>query len=136
MTDEEFNKEFARRHKLAQEQRVKKLQEHLAEQIKIREEHERKLAEEKLAVESRGGPWARSPENVDEDPNYERVASVDGNSYPSSIQHVVKHKATGNLWSCYYSIRDDDSDYDMSTNWFEVEAKEIVKIVYVSKNAK
>jgi len=51
------------------------------------------------------------------------VAGLVGDRFSFSSPHVVRHRESGRLWACCYSVRDDDSDYDCSTNWWEVEAK-------------
>lgn len=83
---------------------------------------------------ARGAPQGRSPHDVWADKeHYELVADVDGNTYPSSVQRVVRHKATGSLWAASFAIREDDSDAELGAHWTEVEAKTEMRTVYVAK---
>jgi hypothetical protein len=84
-------------------------------------------------MDKRGYPGRRSAQDVDADSNYERVTELDGKTWPSSVQHIVRHKPTGTLWSGEYLIRDDDSDYDLPIGWVEVVAREKTVVVYEPK---
>ena len=105
------------------------------ERANQRAEEQQRLAEEaRLAEEmTRGSPGRRSPSDVVKDVLYDHVASLDGNTWPSSIQYVVRHKPTGSLWSCLYAIRDDDSDFECATGWTCVEAKTKTITIYEPK---
>jgi hypothetical protein len=79
---------------------------------------------------SRGSPGHQSVIKVHESSEWERVADLDGSTWPASRQCVVKHVVTGSLWSCRYSIRDDDSDAGLSQVWEEVEARTVTVVKY------
>lgn len=101
---------------------------HIAVTTALKLAEDKRIKDEALAA---GDPNNRSPEKVAADPDYIEVASMDdGSTYPASIQYVVRHKPTGNLWSCRYGIRDDDSDYGIGHSWTRVVEKTVAKKVY------
>lgn len=83
--------------------------------------------------ESKGKFGRRSAAETDKDPEYKFVASIDGDRFSFRQPHVVEHLATGTLWATVFAVRDDDSDYELPTHWFQVEKKvEVVeKVTYV-----
>lgn len=124
---------YERRQTLARERMVKREAERAERKRKSDEEYAARRDEEqrRLAADiERGSPGRMSPAAVVQDPRFEHVASVDGCTYPASIQRVVKNKALGTLWSARFAIRDDDSDADNETGWTEVEACQVTTTVY------
>lgn len=131
--EREFLTELARRQREQEEKCFAARVERAEKERREREEREA-LAKQKLAAEiSHGSPGYCSAETVDKNPAYEKVASEDGGTYPSTIQHVVRHKEKGTLWSHHYIIREDDSDYGHAGRWTEVEAQTKMLTVYVEK---
>jgi hypothetical protein len=76
---------------------------------------------------------SRSPKEVLSDPDFERVAERDGQTYPSTWLVIVREKSTGLLWMGRYGISEDSSDFDVPCSWFEVEAVKRVVVDYVPK---
>lgn len=91
------------------------------------------MTEEQESDKERGNPGRRSPAEVAKDHSYEKVAEIDGGTWPASILYVVRHKRTGNLWACLYAIMTDSSDYDVRQLWFEVEEKQVTVTRYEHK---
>jgi len=86
-------------------------------------------------VTSVGRPDGMSPAGALADPRYEKVAVLDaGAAHGVPVaQCVVRHRASGTLWACWYAVRDDDSDADAPAAWVEAEAREKVTVEYVTK---
>lgn len=129
-TDEEFEAEFRRRAGLAAEARQKREFTRAAARLAVIEEEKRKREEKERIDAERGSPGYVSPKNVANDSRYTVVDNSDGHTYPSTMQIVVKHIEKGTFWMCKYGIRDDDSDYGYSQNWFQVEPRTETVTVY------
>ena len=67
---------------------------------------------------------ARSPAEIEEDADYERVRGLD---WHRGEPHVVRDKRTGLLWGCTYAMRDDDSDYDQPAKWWSATEEKVVE---------
>lgn len=77
-----------------------------------------------------GDPSPRSPVQAGRDARWERVAIVDGETYPTTYMVVVRHVASGELWAAVYVVRDDDSDADLPAAWFRVEPQQVTITKY------
>lgn len=118
-----------------QQRRWLEMQEKRAAEEKERRARDNIEREARRKIEAeRGSPLGRSPWGVAKDTGYQKIDESDGATWPASVQLVFRHKPTGNLWACRYSIRNDDSDYEMETSWWEVEARVIQKTVYERKS--
>ena len=74
----------------------------------------------------------RTIESVKNDADYEFVTAQFVQIYPGSgSEHIYRHKLTGILWAALVCSSDDDSDYDDSKRWYEVEPLNIVRYVAV-----
>lgn len=64
-----------------------------------------------------GDPGMRSPSEVTSDPDYLRVQSERGRTWPASIEVVVRHLGSDTYWMVNYLIGEYDSDFELPARW-------------------